>query len=256
MFDGNEEEWLTINTAFLGKTQFYSPWAQKEWEPKREANVKDHKKRLKRLRNQNLALQNNQGKKDKKIAKLESKLLEAKTKPGRGVETFFRVSARTNLDLSSMADNKANILISVNAIIISIIFAGLLNNAEEAPVTLVIPAVMLLLVALGTIIFAVRATIPKLSDGRFKEEDVKAKKANLLFFGNYYNMPESSFMGGMKEMINDEDYLYGSMMRDHYYHGLTIAKKFRRLRIAYMVFMGGLGLVVLSLLVAMLITNL
>lgn len=252
-FSGNEEEWLTLNVTFLGKIEFYTPFAKEQWEPKKAENLKDHKKRLKRIKKKHLAMEVSNSKKDQKIAKLEAKLTEAKNKPGRGVETFFRVSARTNLDLSSMADNKANILISVNAIIISIIFAGLLNNAQEAPLTMVIPAVLLLLVALGTIIFAVRATIPKLADGRFKEEDVETKKANLLFFGNYYNMPVNSFMGGMNKMINDEEYLYSSLMRDHYFHGLTIAKKFKRLRIAYMVFMAGLGLVVISMLVAILI---
>ena len=42
-------------------------------------------------------------------------------KLGRGVETMYRTAYRTHVNLSSIADNKANIMLSINAIIISVI---------------------------------------------------------------------------------------------------------------------------------------
>ena len=41
----------------------------------------------------------------------------------RGVETMFRTSYREQLDLTALADKKANIMISVNGLIMSMTFA-------------------------------------------------------------------------------------------------------------------------------------
>ena len=45
---------------------------------------------------------------------------------------------------------------------------------------------------------------------------------------------------GMREMMKDGDYLYGTMIKDIYYLGQVLAKKFMYLRISYSVFMFGL----------------
>ena len=47
-------------------------------------------------------------------------------KPDRGIDTLFRVTLNNHTRLSDIADSKANILLSVNAIIISIALSTLL----------------------------------------------------------------------------------------------------------------------------------
>jgi len=47
----------------------------------------------------------------------------AKKGPGRGVETMYRSAYRNHINLSSIADNKANMMISINTIIMSLIIA-------------------------------------------------------------------------------------------------------------------------------------
>ena len=68
----------------------------------------------------------------------------------------------------------------------------------------------------------------------------------MLFFGNFYNMKLEDFDWGMKEMIQDRDFLYSSMTRDIYFLGKVLAQKYRFLRICYSIFMFGLILVVIA----------
>jgi carbon starvation protein CstA len=142
-------------------------------------------------------------------------------------------------------------MISTNAIIISIVFGLLLSKLDTHPF-LTIPTVILLAVCLTAMIFAILATRPTITRGTFTREDIEQKRANLLFFGNFYNSRLEDFEWGMKEMMNDREYLYGSMIRDLYYLGRVLGKKYRMLRICYTIFMYGLVVSVLAFLIALL----
>jgi hypothetical protein len=50
----------------------------------------------------------------------------------------------------------------------------------------------------------------------------------------------------MKEMLNSRDYLYDSMIKDIYFLGIVLAKKYKYLRISYNIFMYGLILVMIA----------
>ncbi len=173
---------------------------------------------------------------------------------GRGVETMYRTTYRTHVNLSSIADNKANIMLSINAIIISIVISNLVPRLDGEP-ELRIPTIMLLLVCLVSLVFAILSTRPKVTEGRFTREDIEQKRSNLLFFGNFYNMNLDDFHWGMLQMIKDSDFLYSSMTRDIYYLGVVLAKKYRYLRICYGVFMYGLIISVIAFAIAQGIQN-
>lgn len=157
----------------------------------------------------------------------------------RGVETMFRTSYRTNMDLSALADAKANIMISINGIIISIIIASISPKIDSNP-WLLIPTSVLLLSCMVSISMAVLAARPRLNSKFIDLESVRSNKANILFFGNFVNMREDDFIIGMKELVQDNDRLYVNMMRDIYGLGTVLEKKFRFLRTSYNVFMVGL----------------
>jgi len=173
--------------------------------------------------------------------------------PKRGIETMFRLTSRNHMELSGMADSKANIMISVNAIIISVILSLLLRRLEDMPQFL-IPTLILLAVNITTIIFAVLATRPNLTKGYFTREDIHQKKVNLLFFGNFHKVGLDDFVWGMKEMMKDKEYLYSSMIRDIYFLGKVLGKKYFLLRMSYSIFMYGIILSVLAFAVVELIT--
>jgi predicted metal-dependent HD superfamily phosphohydrolase len=170
--------------------------------------------------------------------------------PGRGVESMFRLTARNQINLSSIADNKANILISINTLVLTVLISIGIGKISDYPV-ITIPAVFFVSTCLITIIFAILSTRPKISSGKFSKEDIHYKRINLLFFGNFYNMKMDEYEWAVKEMMEDQDYLYTSMIRDQYSLGKVIANKYRLLRIAYTIFM--IGLIISSLLFAVFI---
>jgi predicted metal-dependent HD superfamily phosphohydrolase len=171
--------------------------------------------------------------------------LEREKRPERGVETLFRTVPRTHLDLSAIADHKANILISVNALIISIMISIVFRRMDEVG-WLIFPTLLLLAVCVSTLIFATLATKPVVTSGTFTKADIEQKRANLLFFGNFYRMPLDDFQWGMTQMMNDREYLYGSMVRDIYSLGQVLGRKYRYLRISYNIFMYGIIAAVLA----------
>ncbi|HPE55164.1 MAG TPA: DUF5706 domain-containing protein [Bacteroidales bacterium] len=186
--------------------------------------------------------------KDKEMAKLQKKV-EKQKGYSRGVESMFRLTARNQINLSSIADNKSNILISVNTIIISILLSVLVARFSEYP-NIILPTLIFLLFSLITIIFAILSTRPNISSGMFSKEDIKEKKVNLLFFGNFYNMSLDDYEWGLEEMMKDDDYLYGTMIKDQFFLGKVLAKKYKLLRIAYNFFMFGLIISVLAFVLA------
>ena len=178
--------------------------------------------------------------------KLSHKLSKEKL-PGRGVESMFRLTARNQINLSSIADNKANILISINSIVLTVLVSIGIGKISDYP-EITLPAIVFTATCLITIIFAILSTRPKISSGRFTEEDIHQKKVNLLFFGNFYKMGADEYEWAIKEMMKDSNYLYSSMIRDQYSLGKVIGKKYRLLRVAYTVFM--IGIILSSILFA------
>jgi len=244
-----QKEWMQVTKQFLSDHQYFTNYAQTVLEPKKLKNIKKlsgkvkdkgdkaDKKQVKQL--------------EKEVVKLKNKLDKTKqVKPDRGIETMFRVTSKNHLTLSGMADNKANIMISINSIILSVLVSVLFRKFEEYP-NLIIPALMLTIVCLITIVFAVLATRPNVTSGKFKREDIINKKTNLLFFGNFHSMELDNYMWGMKEMMKDADYLYGSLTKDIYFLGKVLGKKYRMLRKSYTVFMFGFVISILAFIVAM-----
>ncbi len=245
-----EQAWLEENISFLEKHQYFTPYAQENLNEGKAKNLKKLEKRLKKLKKQEEDyLMSELGVDSTQLKKMKKKLEKAEGRPERGIETMFRVTSRNHVDFSSMADSKANILISVNSIIITIIIGVLIRKLDSNP-HLIIPTFLLLTVCLSSIVFAILATRPNVTSGRFTKEDIQEKRANLLFFGNFYKMKLQDFEWGMKEMIEDADYLYGSMIRDIYFIGSVLGKKYHYLRIAYTIFMIGLVVASISFMIA------
>lgn len=170
-------------------------------------------------------------------------------RPERGIETMFRITSTNHQRLSDMADNKAHIMISTNSIILSVILSILLRKLEDNP-HLIIPTLILLVICVVTMVFSILATRPSIPEGVFTPEDINKKKVNLLFFGNFYRMSLPDYEGGMIKMMEDRDFLYGSLIKDLYSQGVVLGRKYRLLRVAYNVFMFGIVISVLAFILA------
>jgi hypothetical protein len=149
------------------------------------------------------------------------------------------------INLSAIADNKSNILISVNAIILSISITVLVTRFESTP-NIIMPTLIFLIFCLITIVFAILSTRPNISSGVFSKEDIKQNKVNLLFFGNFYNMELDDYKWAIGELMKNDENLYSLMISDQYSLGKVLAKKYKLLRIAYSVFMFGIIISVLA----------
>lgn len=167
----------------------------------------------------------------------------------KGMQTMLRLTSSNHIQLSEMADSKANILISVNAIIISVILSVLLRKLSTDPY-LTIPTILFLVFSVITIVVAILATRPKLNAGVFEDADVVNKKTNLLFFGNFHKMSQLQYETAMRTMMKDSDYLYSSMIQDIYHLGTVLGKKYRLIRWAYNVFMVGIIVSVIAFSIA------
>jgi len=164
-------------------------------------------------------------------------------KPGtaRGIETMFRSAYRVQMDLTGLADNKANMMISINGIIISIIIASVAPKLDANP-WLLIPTTVFLLGNLVSIVYAIMAARPRVSTVPITLEDLQTSKGNILFFGDFANLPPDDFVEGMRDLLEERDVLYETMIRNIYGLGSVLRKKFALLQIAYTAFMAALVL--------------
>ncbi len=236
----DEKEWAVKTMEMLKDHEYYTKYCQDMLEEKKQKNMKKIKKKSEEV---------------EEIVESETPLSLSqmqKDKTGlmsKGIQTMLRLTSENHLKLSDMADRKANILISVNAIIISVILGVLLRKLEEVPY-LTIPTLIFLVVAVVTIVLSIIATRPQISGGTFTHQDILDKKTNLLFFGNFHRAPFEDYSAAMKDMMRDTDYLYDSLLKDIYTLGTVLGRKYRLLRLAYNIFMIGIIVSVIAFAVA------
>ncbi|MCW1964049.1 Pycsar system effector family protein [Chryseobacterium viscerum] len=232
----SNEEWNAGNLDMLkNKHTFYTDYAKENWEPLKKKNIKKIEKKLEK----------EEEKKENKKENSEGK--KEKEKSDRSVDTLFRVTLNNHTRLSDIADSKANILLSVNAIIISVCLSVLVPKLDAPKNShLILPSFILLLSSVFTIIFAILSTKPNVTKTTFTAQDIVNRKVNLLFFGNFQQMLFDDYHNAMKDLIKDRDYIYDSMVKDLYYLGKVLDRKYKLLSITYKIFMAGIIISVLS----------
>ena len=153
---------------------------------------------------------------------------------------MFRVTLKNHLTLSDIADTKANILLSVNAIIISLALSNLIPKLDNpSNKYLLYPTLIFIVFSVISMILAVLATRPNVTSGKFTKEDVEQKKVNLLFFGNFHKMELGEYEWAIQELVKDKEYIYSSLTKDLYFLGLVLNRKYKILRWTYTIFMIG-----------------
>ncbi|XLS28762.1 Pycsar system effector family protein [Flavobacteriaceae bacterium M23B6Z8] len=222
------QEWRDENIKmYTTGHQFYTDYAKKNWQKDKDKNLKKLIKAKKKF---------------KRVEKKESIKASLKSSsPERGIQTLYRVTLRNHLKLSDIADTKANILLSVNAIIISLALSNLIPKLDNPSNTyLLVPTAIFILFSVASMVLSVLATRPNVTRGEFTKEDVEKKNVNLLFFGNFHKMELKDFEWAISEVIQDKDYLYNSLTKDLYFLGKVLDRKYRILRLTYTIFMIGI----------------
>lgn len=170
--------------------------------------------------------------------------------PVRLVQTYFRTVFRNHIHLSAIADNKAHIMISVNAILISVLisFASYRNLAETRPIIL-LPVVIFLITGLASLVSAVLAAWPRVTgtgNGR------QPMQPNIAFFGGFVKLSKDSFTRLMAKNLRDSNLLYENLTHDLYALGQVLDKKYRYLSVSYKIFISGLIATVVAFLLSLL----
>jgi predicted metal-dependent HD superfamily phosphohydrolase len=236
-------EWAKENLCVLSQCHtYYTDYAIQNWQILKEKNIIQIQNSIKMMEAGKMSDLTTAVKKEKK---------NKENKPDRGIDTLFRITLNNHTRLSGIADSKANILLSVNAIIISIALSSIIPKLDSPSNThLVFPTFIMLMFSVVSIIFAILSTRPKVTSGTFSRQDIDERKVNLLFFGNFYKMPLEEYEWAINEMMKDRDYLYNSMIKDLYFLGLVLEKKYRLLRITYNIFMVGIIVSVIAFVIA------
>ena len=178
---------------------------------------------------------------------------------GRGRETLFKVTFRNQINLIQIADNKANMIISINSIIISVIVSitgiGSFSSGLESSVNIMIPVVLIVLTCLSSVVYAIQAARPHLIKDKQKTGFVKSGKSSILFFGNISKMTMDEYMDDMDTLLNSREAIYKNMTIDIYNQGKVLQRKYNLLSIAYLIFMYGFVFSVLTFLVMFVIPS-
>lgn len=243
-----QKDWLQQDKLLLKSHTFFTNYGKQSLAAGQNENYKKIKKRLKRVRNSSKIKYVVEPTAEGSNVMAEK---EESANSARGIATMFRTTSHNHSKLSAIADNKANIMITISSINISFIVSLLLRRFEQFP-NLVLPTVILTLVSLLSIISAVLVTRPLISSGMFSREDILHKRTNLLFFGNFHHMPLDEYEWGMKQLMKSSDLLYSNLIHDIYSIGKMLGSKYRMLRICYSIFMYGIILSILSYAIALL----
>ncbi|HEX9951294.1 MAG TPA: Pycsar system effector family protein [Rubricoccaceae bacterium] len=191
-------------------------------------------------------------KKDKKVKEAEPEIdpndpdaLFRAMGSRRGVETLFRTSYRVNMDLTSLADSKANIMISINGLMVSILIASIAPKVDANP-WLLAPTSIFLIGCVISLVFSVLSARPRVHTSHQTLDEIRRNQSNILFFGNFASLSEADYQTAMKERMNDSVALYELMITDIYGVGAVLERKYKLLRGAYTAFLSALVVGVLA----------
>ena len=226
-------DWEKKQLDFLGSNKFYTSYARENFEKRLAKNIARQRANISKIGKENINIST-------------GKYI------GRGIDTLYRTTFRNHINLSQIADGKANMMISINTIILSVIItltaSGLTFSREYLieHIRFTFPVFILLIGSLTSVIFAILSAKPTVTKEKVDIEDLEKSKRSILFFGNFVSLEMEKFIEGIKKLKNDHSLLYDNMSIDLFYLGKVLAKKYKLLNYSYLIFMIGLIISVVS----------
>jgi len=153
------------------------------------------------------------------------------------LDQMIRQTRAHHVSLSSMADRKANMMLTIASLMIPLSTGFLYDERSH------LAAVTLIGFCVLTIVMAAFAAMPKIKTGNKLDSttDLEKSSFNLLFFGTFTNMSYSEYENAMETMMNDANAVYETQIREIYTMGLYLAqKKYRFIQLSYLFFIAGI----------------
>jgi predicted metal-dependent HD superfamily phosphohydrolase len=226
-------EWAQLQLDFLISKKFKTSVATQKYGEGREKNIEKQRKLIEKYKTDQYKVQL---KKDSTDAKIK--------KEGRGIETLYRSVYGYHMNLSQMADQKANIMISINTIVVSVIITlfgsgyTFADSEDFKHMRFVFPMLLLVISSLVSVTFAILSARPNITS---KEKyELSNKGSSILFFGNFSQLKLKEFVDQIKSLKDEKNELYDSMSVDIYHLGGVLVRKYKLLTWSYNIFMAGL----------------
>ena len=154
---------------------------------------------------------------------------------GRNTSDYSIMAAqRHHVQLSQMADAKANIIITVSSIVLTISM-GRVNDPELRASMLTLAAFTLV-----ALLLAILAVLPKYRPLKLKNPKDLPNYFNIMFFGHFAELPREEFCRLWADALRTDAAVYENLSNDLYSIGTYLARhKYRYLRISYVFFLAG-----------------
>lgn len=150
-------------------------------------------------------------------------------------DVILRTAQQHHVQLSTMADMKANILLTVSSIVLTLSVSRL--NDPDLRLAMAVLAGF----TLFALFLAVLAVLPKYRPIRMKDPDGPLPPGfNLLFFGHFAELSRERFEREIASHMQGQGNIYRTMARDLYGLGYYLSRfKYRYLRLSYLFFLSG-----------------
>lgn len=174
------------------------------------------------------------------------KVRKKRKKLSKQIVNVFRTTARNNIDLTAIADNKASILMSLNALMITFITPMIIAYSDMIIAEyLFVPLGIFISTCAITIYLSSQVLKPSDFD-KIGEKMKFGKGPSPFFFGNFYYMPPEDYFEFIQGSLGDEELLKNHLAQDLYYVGRRLGKKMTGMRLAFQIFISGILLTLLS----------
>ena len=155
--------------------------------------------------------------------------------PRQQLDHMLRETRIHLISFSQMADTKANILLSISSVLLSISLTRVSDPRFTGAIATLVGFLLI------TIFLALMTVIPRVLGWGRKKKTVNDPTYSPLYFGDYADIPYNEYSRDMEEIMNDPDRTYEIMVREIYFSGAYLVRnKYRYIRLGYMFFFAGL----------------
>ncbi len=172
--------------------------------------------------------------------------------PGAHYDHMLKQTRQHHVHLSTMADVKANIMLTISSVILTMSMKYISDPVIRWP------AMCMMIFCLATITLAVYTVMPKINIWKKEEKKINPRSPffNLLFFADFVHLPYDKYSKLMEEMLNDPSKAYEAQIKEIYSLGCFLAsKKFRYVQLAYATFISGIILSCITLVVSLIVNG-
>ncbi len=181
----------------------------------------------------------------KKHLKEDKKLKE---KSEKAFTSMLTTTSRNHYIINQMVDRKARILLTIDALVISLIIGKFLVTQNINDFKFVILGVAGI-TCLISMTYSMLAITPEGTHGKLSIEDLSNKKGNPLFFGNFKDLHLKEYKKAMLSMSDNIALIHNAMIEDIFYLGKALERKRLLLKYSLYILVGGISIVLIMVLI-------